>query len=217
MTFHRLEPTPENVVNVFSSEHRPALTIDPGDTVEVRSLDAVGYLKRQEYPGDNGQPRMFTGQFAGHCLTGPIAVRGAAAGDLLAVQITTLTPDSWGWTSSPSVPDSAVLRRLGLVGAERAWLLWEIDRPAGTATANGKYTRPLAPFLGVTGVAPAGPGTHSTVPPRTEAGGNIDCKELTAGSTLYLPVNVEGGCSTSATGTRRRGTANRAGRRSSAR
>ena len=120
MTFHRLEPTPDAVVNVFSAEHRPALTIDPGDTVEVRSLDAVGYLKRQEYPGDNGQPRMFTGQFAGHCLTGPIAVRGAAPGDMLAVQITTLTPDSWGWTSSPSVPDSAVLRRLGLVGAERA-------------------------------------------------------------------------------------------------
>jgi acetamidase/formamidase len=112
---------------------------------------------------------------------------------MLAVQITTLTPDAWGWTSSPAVPDSAVLRRLGLVGAEQAHLLWEIDGAAGTATANGKYTRSLAPFLGVTGVAPAGPGTHSTVPPRTEAGGNIDCKELTAGSTLYLPVNVDGG------------------------
>src|ERR1700691_1626077 len=136
---------------------------------------------------------MVPGQFAGRCLHRPIAVRGAAPGDMLAVQITRLTPDGWGWTSSPSVPDSAVLRRLGLVGAEQAHLLWEIDRAAGTATANGKYTRSLAPFLGVTGVAPAGPGTHSTVPPRTEAAGNIDCKELTAGSTLYLPVNVDGG------------------------
>jgi acetamidase/formamidase len=193
MTFHHLEPTPDAVVNVFSAEHRPALTIDPGDTVEVRSLDAVGYLKRQEFPGDAGQPRMFPGQFAGHCVNRPIAVRGAAPGDMLAVRIVSLTPDGWGWTSSPSVPDSAVLRRLGLVGAERAWLLWEIDGQAGTATANGKYTRSLAPFLGVTGVAPGGPGEHSTVPPRAEAGGNIDCKELTAGSTLYLPVNVDGG------------------------
>ena len=193
MTFHRLEPTPDAVVNAFSAGHRPALTIDPGDTVEIRSLDAVGYLKRQEFPGDEGQPRMFSGQFGGHCVNRPIAVRGAAPGDMLAVRIVSLTPDDWGWTSSPSVPDSAVLRRLGLVGAERAWLLWEIDGPAGTATANGKYTRSLAPFLGVTGVAPAGPGEHSTVPPRAEAGGNIDCKELTAGSTLYLPVNVDGG------------------------
>jgi acetamidase/formamidase len=193
MTVHLLEPSSDTCVNVFSAEHRPALTIDPGDTVRVRSLDAGGYLKPHEFPGDTGQPKMFTGQFVGHCLNQPIAVRGARPGDMLAVRIATLTPDDWGWTSSPSVPDSAVLRRLGLVGAERSWLLWEIDQAAGTATANGKYTRPIAPFLGVTGVSPAGPGPHSTVPPRTEAGGNIDCKALTAGSTLYLPVNVDGG------------------------
>ena len=193
MTLYRMEPTPESTVNVFSAEHQPALTIDSGDTIVLRSLDASGYLKRQEYPGDVSQPTMFSGEFRGHCLNRPIAVRGAVPGDMLAVQIATLTPDSWGWTSSPAVPDSPVARRLGLVGAERAWLLWEIDADALTATANGKYTRSLAPFLGVTGVAPAGPGQHSTVPPRTEAGGNIDCKELVAGSTLYLPVNVEGG------------------------
>ena len=44
----------------------------------------------------------------------------------------------------------------------------------------------------MTGVAPAGPGEHSTIPPRAEAGGNIDCKELVAGSALYLPVNAAG-------------------------
>jgi acetamidase/formamidase len=192
MTLYRVEPTPESTVNVFSAEHQPALTIDSGDTIVVRSLDAAGYLKRQEFPGDVGQPTMFPGEFRGHCLNRPVAVRGAAPGDMLAVRIVSLTPGSWGWTSSPAVPDSPVVRRLGLVGAEQAWLLWEIDADALTATANGKYTRSLAPFLGVTGVAPAGAGPHSTVPPRTEAGGNIDCKELTAGSTLYLPVNVDG-------------------------
>jgi len=192
MTFHRVEPTPESTVNVFSAEHRPVLTIDSGDTIVVRSLDAAGYLARHAFPGDAGQPTMFAGQFVGHCLNQPVAVRGATPGDMLAVEIVSLTPDVWGWTSSPAVPDSPVLRRLGLDGVEPAWLLWEIDAEAGTATANGKYTRPLAPFLGVTGVAPAGPGVHSTVPPRAEAGGNIDCKDLTAGSTLYLPVNVDG-------------------------
>jgi acetamidase/formamidase len=192
MTLHRVEPTPESTVNVFSAEHQPLLTIDSGDTIVVRSLDAVGYLKRQEFPGDVGQPTMFPGESRGHCVNQPIAVRGAAPGDMLAVRIVSLTPDSWGWTSSPAVPDSPVLRRLGLTGAKPAWLLWEIDAVARSATANGKYTRSLAPFLGVTGVAPAEWGPHSTVPPRTEAGGNIDCKELTAGCTLYLPVNVYG-------------------------
>lgn len=160
------------------------LTVDPGDTVLARSLDAVGYLARHEFPGDEGQPKMFPGEFRGHCLTGPISVRGARPGDMLAVRLVSLHPDEWGWTIAPTVPDSPVTRRLGLAGAESAWLLWEIDADAGKATANGKYTRPLAPFLGVTGVAPAGPGEHSTVPPRAETGGNIDCKELMDGRDL---------------------------------
>jgi acetamidase/formamidase len=192
MAIHRIDPSPGTTVNVYSHEHAPALTVDPGDTVVVRSLDAAGYLARHEFPGDAGQPTMFPREFRGHCLTGPIAVRGAEPGDMLALRIVSLTPDDWGWTVAKTVPDSPVARRLGLTGAEPAWLLWEIDPGAGKATANGKYTRPLAPFLGVMGVAPAGPGEHSTIPPRAEAGGNIDCKELTAGSTLYLPVAVPG-------------------------
>jgi acetamidase/formamidase len=192
MAMHRLDPAPETTVDVYSPGHAPVLTVDPGDTVLVRSLDAVGYLARHEFPGDEGQPKMFPGEFRGHCLTGPIAVRGAEPGDMLAVRLVSLRPDDWGWTVAPTVPDSPVALRLGLAGAESAWLLWEIDADAGKATANGKYTRPLAPFLGVTGVAPAGPGEHSTIPPRAEAGGNIDCKELVAGSVLYLPVAVPG-------------------------
>ena len=50
----------------------------------------------------------------------------------------------------------------------------------------------IAPFHGVTGVAWDEPGEHSTIPPRPVGGGNIDCKELVAGSTLYLPVAVPG-------------------------
>jgi acetamidase/formamidase len=192
MTVHRIEPAPESTVNVFSAQHEPLLAVDSGDTIIVRSLDARGYLERHEFPGDAGKPKMFPGDFHGHCLNRPVAVRGAVPGDMLAVRVVSLTSDAWGWTVTPAVPDSAVLRRLGLVGAEPAWLLWEIDNAAGTATANGKYTRPIAPFLGVTGVAPAGEGEHSTVPPRTEAGGNIDCKELVAGATLYLPVTTDG-------------------------
>ena len=77
MALHELEPTPESTVNVFSAQHEPVLTMDPGDTVIVRTLDAAGYLARQEFPGDARQPKMFTGDFRGHCLNQPIAVRGA--------------------------------------------------------------------------------------------------------------------------------------------
>lgn len=192
MTEHRIDPTPQTTVNAFSAAHAPVVTIDPGDTVVTRTLDASGYLARHEFPGDTGKPVMFPGEWRGHCLNGPIAVRGAEPGDMLAVRIVSLTPDDWGWTSSPTVPDSPVARRLGLAGADPAWLLWEIDARAATATANGKYTRPLAPFLGVTGTAPAAAGLHSTIPPRPENGGNIDCRELVAGSTLYLPASVAG-------------------------
>jgi len=192
MALYRVEPTQRDTVNVFSAAHEPAVTVDSGDTILVRTLDAVGYLERQAFPGDIDRPTMFAGDFRGHCLCRPVAVRGAVPGDMLKVEIVSLAPDAWGWTASPGHPGTPVPERLGLGDADRAFLLWEIDAEAGTATANGKYTRPIAPFLGVTGTAPAAPGEHSTIPPRAEAGGNIDCKELVAGSTLYLPVNTDG-------------------------
>jgi acetamidase/formamidase len=193
MGFHRIEAATSTTINYFSPEHEPRLTVDPGDTVTVTSLDASGFLERHRFPGDTARPTMFNGEFRGHCLTGPIAVRGARPGDTLAVRLESLEPGEWGWTAAPGTPDSPVATRLGLIRPEdQAWLLWEIDAAAGTASANGRHTRPLAPFLGVTGTAPAGPGRHSTIPPRAEAGGNIDCKELVAGSVLYLPVNVPG-------------------------
>ena len=191
MTLHQLEPTAGTTADVFSPEHQPVLTVDPGDTVMVRSLDAQGCLTRQTSPGER-TPTMFA-EFRGHCLTGPIAVRGARPGDMLALRLIALRTGDWGWTAAPGRRDSPVARRLRLTGEEDgAWLLWELDADAGKGVANGRFTRDLGPFLGVMGVAPAAPGEHSTIPPRAQAGGNIDCKDLTAGSTLYLPVNVDG-------------------------
>src|SRR5437764_324139 len=74
----------------------PVRTVDPGDTVRVRSLNAPGHLARQKYPGDR-PPELLAGR-RGHCLTGPIAVRGAEPGDVLAVRLLGLTPDDWGFT-----------------------------------------------------------------------------------------------------------------------
>lgn len=185
---HKLDPTPETTVDVFSADDGPVLTIDPGDTLTVQSLDASGYLAPQTTPGEQ-QPRMFS-QARGHCLTGPIAIRGAEPGDVLAIRLESLTPGTWGWTVAGALK-SPITERLGVTD-QPSWLLWDLDSEAGTGRCNGGFTRALAPFLGVIGVAPEATGEHSTIPPRALGGGNIDCKDLVAGSTLYLPVAVSG-------------------------
>ena len=186
-TLVRLDPTPQTTADVFCSAHAPVLTLDAGDTIVVRSLDASGYLERQAEPGQQ-RPRMHPAG-RGHCLTGPIAVRGAEPGQLLALQLHSLRPDDWGWTAAAAL-DTPVTRRLGLADGPPAWLLWELDPDRAIGTEASGFVRRLAPFLGVMGVAPAESGEHSTIPPRPGVGGNIDCKELVAGSTLYLPVAV---------------------------
>lgn len=189
MATHHLDPTPETVVEVFSRDAAPALTVDPGDRLVVRSLDASGYLAPQTFPGDR-PPTMFSPS-RGHCLTGPIAVRGAEPGTFLALRLDAMRPDPWGWTVAAAV-DTPLNSRLGVAGSDPSWLLWDLDVERGTATEQHGFRRSLAPFLGVLGVAPDLPGEHSTIPPRTHGGGNIDCRDLTAGSTLYLPVLVPG-------------------------
>jgi acetamidase/formamidase len=186
---HMLEANPATTTDIFSRDLPPVLTVEPGDSVIAGSLDASGYLARQRSPGED-QPRMIA-EARGHCLTGPIAVAGAAPGMVLSVQFISLRPASWGWTAA-AARDNRLTRRLGLADGPPSWLLWEIDPDAGLAVSDRGYTVRTAPFLGVVGMPPAEPGEHSTVPPRAEGGGNIDCRELVAGSTLYLPVTVPG-------------------------
>jgi acetamidase/formamidase len=188
VTTHTLEPTPDTTVDVYDPAHAPRLTIEPGDTVVVTSLDASGYLERQATPGEK-RPTMFA-EARGHCLTGPIAVAGARPGDLLALRLDELTPLEWGWTVAGGL-ETPVTHRLGVADGPSSWLLWDFDTSAGTATESRGFRRSLAPFLGVMGTAPADAGSHSTIPPRAGNGGNIDCRELVAGSTLYLPVAVD--------------------------
>lgn len=188
MTEHRLDAASGTVTDVFRADLPPVLTVDPGDTLITHSLDASGYLERQAEPGQK-QPTLIPGA-RGHCLNGPVAVRGAEPGMMLAVHLAALRPDPWGWTAAASL-DNALNRRLGVADGPPAWLLWDIDSGAGTARNQLGLTVDLAPFLGVVGTTPAAPGDHSTIPPRA-TGGNIDCRELVAGSTLYLPVEVAG-------------------------
>ncbi|TWX37427.1 acetamidase [Frigoribacterium sp. ACAM 257] len=189
MTRHRLDAGPGTTNDVYSRDHAPVLTVDPGDELVVDSLDASGHLERQRTPGEL-RPRLFA-EARGHALTGPVAVRGARPGQMLGVTFVDLRPGEWGWTVAGG-RETPVTTRLGLADVPPAWLLWEIDADAGVATESRGLAVPTAPFLGVTGVAPAEPGEHSTTPPRTTAGGNVDCRELVAGSTLWLPVQVDG-------------------------
>ena len=91
---------------------------------------------------------------------------------MLSVRVDEVVPRSWGVT----------------FGGEGHRLDWELEGHVGRAA--GRSVR-LAPFLGVLGMPPDEPGVHSTIPPR-RSGGNIDCKELVAGTTLYLPISVDG-------------------------
>lgn len=183
MAKHELHATRETTVDVFDRDTAPVLGVDPGDSVVVGSLDASGYLER-EVMG----PTMFEDR-RGHCLTGPIEVRGAEPGMALEVHFTSITPGDWGWTVA-GVKDNPLMRRLGVADGPVSWLTWDIGDT--TATNNLGHTISTAPFLGVVGVPPAEPGQHSTVPPRPGSGGNIDCRDLVAGSTLYIPVTVPG-------------------------
>ena len=186
MARHILRPVLGQVADVFSPDAAPVCMVAPGDEIHVETLDAWGFLEPQTVPGEM-RPVMFPAR-RGHCLAGPIAVEGARPGDLLAVRLVDLRPASWGWTSA-GAHDTELNRRLAI--DQTRWLLWELDPLARVGTCSAGYTVDLAPFLGVIGLAPAEPGQHSTIPPRA-CGGNLDCRELVAGSTLFLPVEVDG-------------------------
>jgi acetamidase/formamidase len=185
---HILESTPETFVDVYSAAHFPAAVVSSGDTVVVHTLDSHGRLSPEIDPA-LPQPKVFRA-LRGHCLAGPIEVEGAVPGQTLAITFDSLKPDAWGFTGAGGRTNE-LYRLLGLEGAERVMLHWQIDVDAGVARNQLGHRVTLGPFLGVVGLGLPG-GEHSTIPPRTLGGGNIDCRELTEGSTLYLPVQVAG-------------------------
>jgi acetamidase/formamidase len=184
-----LEPVAGMLNDTFSRDHAPVFSCEPGDTLVIRSLDSAGHLARQTTPGET-QPVALPAR-RGHCLVGPIAVRGARVGQVLAVRLLSSRTADWGFTVSGG-RDTPLNQRLGIAAAEPSWLLWKLDAAAGVGMNQHGLSVALAPFLGVIGVAPPEAGEHSTIPPRTVGAGNIDCRELVAGSTLFIPIAVEG-------------------------
>jgi len=162
----------------------PRLVVEPGDTVVFDTRDAAdGYYA----PSSTHADVLARGPFRGHPLTGPVAVAGARPGDVLAVEILEVAPRApFGWTAIR--PGRGLLPEMDF---PKPFLqIWDLSD--GISARMGQDVAiPLEPFPGVMGTALDEPGGHSTMPPRKN-GGNMDVKQLVKGTTLYLPVWVDG-------------------------
>jgi acetamidase/formamidase len=190
MAHHHLDARGSALHGHFDRDRAPALIVEPGDTVRFRTLDA--WWSAGPYQGGPPPDRERVPEYhpdAGHALTGPVSVRGAEPGATLAVRIDAVVPEPWGTTVAGGW-STGFNQRYGIEQAGTV-LSWTLDATARTGRDQRGHTVALRPFMGVMGVAPAEPGRHSTIPPR-RTGGNLDCRELVRGSTLYLPVAVPG-------------------------
>ena len=168
---------------VWDNAIEPVLEVESGDAVELHVRDAS-----DEQIGAESGVEAVTALDFDHVnpVSGPVFVKGARPGDVLEIELLELRPRDWGWTAL--IPGFGLLAdefpepwlRISRVDAERRRVIWSED-----------VSLPYRPFPGTIGVAPAELGQHWIVPP-SRWGGNIDTKHLLPGTTLYLPVGVEG-------------------------
>ena len=190
-----LKATPETVHwGYLDATIKPALTIDSGERVIIECVTCNPEWMPKEGSGFNILPditeihqKVKKGS-GNHIFTGPVYVRDAKVGDVLEVKIIDIKlRQNWGWNVFRSymgtIPEDFPYMRLTHV---------PLDLKANVATLPSGFKVPLAPFFGQLAVAPAEiHGRQNSKEPR-EFGGNLDCKELTAGSTIYLPVWNDG-------------------------
>ena len=193
MTLHHIEPERRTLHGHFSKGLAPVLSVEPGNTVRYRTLDAGWGLEPFQEGATTRQlfePRQ-PGLDDGHALCGPVEVRRAEPGMTLAVQVGELVPGAWGYTGTGGPSPNGLNRYLGVEEGGRRILNWSLDAETMVGRSASGHSVALHPFMGVMGLPPAEPGIHSTAPPRIW-GGNLDCKLLGPGSTLYLPISVPG-------------------------
>ena len=193
---HRLEATPKTVAyGYYWSAAEPVLRIASGDIIDVDTLltNTPAGLTRAGVPADEIQESLkavvteVVGEKkgpGGHILTGPVFVEGAEVGDTLEVKILSIDlPLDYGYNGC-----SGFVRE-NCSGGTR---IIPIDKTTMTSQFAPGIIIPLRPFFGSMGVAPAPEvGRVSSTPPGTHAG-NLDNKELVAGTTLFIPVFVPG-------------------------
>jgi Predicted acetamidase/formamidase len=182
---HHLSDADHNVHSAWDREIDPVLSVEPGSVVRFECRDAVdGQIDMETTAADV----MDVSFDPVHPLTGPVAVEGAEPGDVLEVELLDLQHKGWGFTNY--FPGEMELGLLPEEFDEPGIHIWDLQGDTGRFVDGIEV--PLDPFPGVLGVAPAAEGPHDTLPPRS-VGGNLDVKQMTAGSTVYLPVEVAGG------------------------
>ena len=179
MTEHKFSAAPTH--SRWNNQLQPRLIVDSGDTIHMECVDSSGGQVR---PGSTVTEFQEIDRNLIHALTGPIAVHSAKPGDVLEIQVLAVEHIGWGWTS--------VISGLGFLDERftKPYLFhWQLDGHVSSSLAPAVV--PLRPFCGVMGVARAETGEFRTRPPGS-FGGNMDVRELSAGATLYLPVQCAG-------------------------
>jgi acetamidase/formamidase len=193
MAHHRIDAAPETVHwGYFDARLPPLLTIDSGDTVTISTVSGGPEVMPEPPlaipPALAAIHAKHAPKLPGHICTGPVAVRSARAGQVLEVRIRAIELHyDWGYNySAPlkgALPDDF---------GDMHLIHIPLDRERRVGRLPWGLELPLAPFFGVMAVAPPPAwGAVSTLPPRRN-GGNLDNKELVAGTTLYLPIHVDG-------------------------
>ncbi|MFA9560587.1 acetamidase/formamidase family protein [Evansella sp. AB-rgal1] len=190
---HKIELSSAVLHGSFSNNYKPIITIQSGDSLHLTTPDIQwGYS-----PSSEEDRLVFSSReketSPGHPIIGPIAIHGAKPGMVLEVRLNDLVPGWYGrnWAGGNK---SWQNEQLGIVQSEKVQLDWELNPTSMTGTCTigeRKFHVGLSPFMGLMGVAPIEPGVLPTAPPRY-CGGNIDCKELVRGSSLFLPISVDG-------------------------
>jgi acetamidase/formamidase len=166
----------------WDTGNEPVLTIASGDTVTMHTRDVSDNQITSDSTADAIASLDWDRVYP---LAGPIAVEGAKPGQTLAVEILDLQTQGWGWT--------AILPGFGLLPDDFPDAYLKVfDLTTGDVThLRDDVAIPVAPFLGTMGVCPEGASEQAVMPPGT-FGGNMDTRQLVRGTTLFLPVQVEG-------------------------
>lgn len=177
----------------FNRDYAPILTVASGDTIQLKTIDIQwGYSASETEEREIFTSRENEEKLA-HPIIGPIAIQGAKPGMVLEVRTNKLIPGWYGRNWAGGLP-AWQNEKLGITDSERLQVDWKLDanKMIGSCKLGSQeFKVGLSPFLGLMGVAPAEAGSFPTKPPGY-FGGNIDCKELVPGSSLFLPISVDG-------------------------